>query len=48
MRGRSSGIWNRCARRETCWKASTLPGGGTLRLEVNCVGREAAGRLPGS
>ena len=22
MRGRPSGIWNRCARRETCWKAS--------------------------
>lgn len=25
MRGRSSGIWNRCARRETCWKASPCP-----------------------
>ena len=37
MRGRPYGTWNRCARRETCWRASPLPGGGTLRLEVNCV-----------
>ena len=36
-RGRQSGIWNHCVRRETCWKRVSLPGGGTLRLEVNCV-----------
>ena len=37
MRGRPSGIWNRCARRRNLLEGVFLPGGGTLRLEVNCV-----------
>ena len=37
MRGRPSGIWNRCAWRKPAGRVLPLPGGGTLRLEVNCV-----------
>ena len=36
MRGRPYGTWNRCARRETCWKASPC------RAAARCAWRSTA------